>query len=129
MIPATHPYEARYRHGEGDKAYISNKPVIAWDDDGAALVADAKTGRLVEASSYSNFIRVAPTEPAVVGVIPGGDWRAEFEGGEDSGFAPVLAWLVTADGSCAPVCSDSDGSSFDPTDVGNFVRVANPVQS
>jgi hypothetical protein len=125
MIPATARYEARYRHGEGDKAYTTSKPVIAWDDHGA-LVADEKTGRLVEASSYTNFIRVAPADPEVVGVIPGGGWHAQFDDGAESGSAPVLAWLLTADGSCAPVCSDADGSPFDPTEIGNFVRVQAP---
>jgi len=125
MIPATHPYEARYRHDNNGKPYTSTKPIIAWDDHGAALVADAKSGRLVDATSYSNFVRVTPADPAVVGVIPGGGWHAEFDDG-DIGSTPVLAWLVSADGSCAPIASDADGSAFDPTEIGNFVRVKAP---
>lgn len=131
MIPATHPYEARYSHENptGGRPYFTTKPVVAWDEDGAAMVADQKTGRLREASSYSNFAGLAKADAAVVGVVPGGTWRAEFstdEGGTTSW--PVLAWLVRADGECTPVHADRDGCTDDPTTASNIVRLYQPEE-
>ena len=129
MIPATQPYEARYRHEGNGKQHFSTKPVIAWDDDGAALVPDEKTGRLREASSYSNFAGLAPADAPVIGTAPGGGWYAEHRtdnGDVDS--IPVLAWLVRADGSLTPTIADSDGYTDDPTTASNFIRLYQPAE-
>ncbi|WP_455359991.1 hypothetical protein [Streptomyces sp. SYSU K21746] len=129
MIPASHPYEARYRHDGHVRPYVTTKPVIAWGDDGVALVADEKTGRLREASSYSNFSGVAPADAEVVGAVPGGTWRAEFSTDEEGTVSwPVLAWLVRSDGECSPVYADRDGLTDSPLAVGNFVRLYQPEE-
>ncbi|MDX3235682.1 hypothetical protein PV392_08275 [Streptomyces sp. ME03-5709C] len=130
MIPAPHaPYEASYRHENGGRPYLTSKPVIAWDNDGTALVPDEKTGRLRAADSYSNFAGVAPAKVPAVGILPGGTWRAEFRD-DDGGVVsnPVLAWLVHADGSCVPTVADADGYADDPTTASNFVRLFQPEE-
>ncbi len=129
MTPATARYEASYRH-EGDRgAHFTTKPVIAWGDDGAALVADMKTGRLRDADSWSNFAGLAMADAEVVGVIPGGSWRAEHSTDDgDVESTPVLAWLVHTDGSCTPTIADRDGYTDDPTTASNFVRLYEPEE-
>lgn len=132
MIPATTPYVARYRQTfdrpDGSQgSYIADKPVIAWDDDGEALVAASERGRLVLASGYSNFEGLDTADPHVVAALPGAGWLAEYK--EDDGTLfrfPVTAWLVSSDGSCKPVKVDADGYSDDARDSANFVRLITP---
>lgn len=124
MIPAYQPYEANYKHQSGDYTYLSDKPVIAWDDDGNALVVDEKAGKLRAANSYANFDSVTPVAAPVIAAIPAHGWIAEFK--DDSGGtfkSPLVAWAVRADGTLEPVHVDSDGLSDDPTAVGNFIRL------
>lgn len=129
MIPATARYEASYRHEKDGRAHFTTKPVIAWGDDGAALVADMKTGRLCDADSWSNFAGLAMADAEVVGVIPGGSWRAEHSTDDgDVESTPVLAWLVHADGSCTPTIADRDGYTDDPTTASNFIRLYEPEE-
>ncbi|MGV9242643.1 hypothetical protein [Streptomyces sp. NPDC003710] len=129
MIPATRPFDARYRQANGDRTYFTTKPVIAWSDDGTALVPDPKTGRLVDADSYSNFAGLIAADAEVVGVIPGGSWRAEHSTDDgDVESTPVLAWLVHTDGSYTPTIADRDGYTDDPTTASNFVRLYQPEE-
>ncbi|MFD9225243.1 hypothetical protein ACFWDI_35765 [Streptomyces sp. NPDC060064] len=130
MIAASHdPYEARFRHENNGRPHFSTKPVIAWDDDGCALVPDEKTGRLREASSYSNFAGLAPADAPVIGTAPGGGWSAEHRTDNgDTEATPVLAWLVHADGSLTPTIADIDGLTDDPTTASNFVRLHPPTE-
>ncbi|MFE5189211.1 hypothetical protein [Streptomyces sp. NPDC056628] len=127
MIPATTAYEASYRHESNGRAHFTSKPVIAWSDDGAALVVDMKTGRLRDADSWNNFAGLREATAAVIGAVPGGSWRAEHSTEEgDIESTPVLAWLVHADGYCTPTVADRDGYTDDPTTASNFVRLYQP---
>jgi hypothetical protein len=127
VIPAAHPYDARFRHESHGKTHFTTKPVIGWSDEGSAMVADHKSGRLREASSYSNFAGIAQADPATVGVIPGGGWRAEYRDDDGQSVSePVLAWMVRGDGSCIPAAVDSTGFADDPTDASNFVCLYHP---
>lgn len=127
MIPAQHPYQARFKHAmNSGKTRYSHKPVIAWDDDGHALVADESRGCLVMASSYSNFDGVSESRDPVVGVIPGGGWRALYNDDGKASVDPLIAWLVHPDGSVVPVDTDNDGITSIPTEVSNFVRLLPP---
>jgi hypothetical protein len=126
VIPATQPYIARYKQAEG---YYTDKPVIAWDDDGYPLVAGEH--RLQRADSWTNYTDIVPSESPIVAVIPGGGWLAGYKD-EDSGEEitdPVLAWTVTADGTCQPVDVDGTGWCDDPTSVDNFTRLYEPASS
>lgn len=131
MIPATRPHTARYKHettGPDDKPHVvySTKPVIAWDADGVALVADKKTGRLRPADSWTNFHDVQPDKGRVTTAIPGAGWRAEFRFEGRLHSWPVVAWLVREDGECEPLTVDRDGIADDPTTTSNFTRLFHP---
>lgn len=133
MIPAPHtPYVARYRQENKATAstYYTTKPVVAWDDDGAAQVVDQRTGRLVDASSYSNFASVMEADTvSVVAAIPGGGWLAEYQNDDGTTFTmTIVAWNVRADGSIDAVCTDAGGVNGDPTDDEGFVRLYLPAE-
>lgn len=131
MIPATEAYTAVFRHEntktpEGRPTY-SEQPVIAWDDEGNALVVDEKTGRLRAANSWANFDGVHPGQAPVVAAIPGGGWLVEYSADDGTPVAsPLPAWLVRRDGSFDPIDVDRDGVSGDPTETANFLRVHHP---
>ncbi|MFJ5150860.1 hypothetical protein ACIQCF_04630 [Streptomyces sp. NPDC088353] len=130
MIPASQPYVARYRqHNQAtDTTHHSTKPVVAWGSDGMALVADEKTGRLVDADSYSNFagLMEAPASQAVA-TLPGGGWLAEYRDDDGTTFTfTVVAWSAKSDGDLEPLCVDRDGFVSNPTEDGNFVRLYHP---
>ncbi|AEM87055.1 hypothetical protein [Streptomyces violaceusniger] len=130
MIPATQPHKAHYKHqtdGPDGKPQVhySTKPVIAWDGDGAALVAD-ESGRLRPAYDWSNFHHVAPAKGPVVAALPGDGWRSEFTFEGSLHSWPIAAWLVRDDGECEPATVDRDGLITDPTTAGNFTRLFHP---
>ncbi|MFE9121340.1 hypothetical protein [Streptomyces sp. NPDC007172] len=128
MIPAVHPYEARYRHESGGPHfYFTTKPVIAWSDEGLALVADETTGRLRKADTYSNFAGLSAGDAKVVATLPGGGWLAEFRQEDGtSTFCRVIGWLVQDDGTCTPGVSCQDGIVENPVESPNFIRLHEP---
>lgn len=127
MIPATQPYEANFRHGEKGSFSFTTKPVIAWDDEGRALVVSDQTHRLVQAESYRNFHGVSEAGGPVVAAIPGGGWSAVYRQDDGSQAAdPVLTWLVRVDGTVTPIDTDGQGVSEEPAQSGNFVQLLPP---
>jgi hypothetical protein len=131
VIPATQPYEARFRqsHKLSDgrvHEYFSTKPVLAWDDDGGPLVAGKQ--RLAPADSYKNFHDVVPAGPPAVTALPGGGWVAEYKddaNGNTFEF-PVVAWAIDTSGDLTPTIVYSDGMSDSATSLDNFVRLYHP---
>lgn len=124
MIPATHPYEARFTHKNDDgRTTFSFKPVIAWDDDGQPLVAGKR--KLMVASSFTNFDRImAADDSPVVATVPGDGWRAEFKDEDGSTISdPVIAFAVRADGTGLPIQVGSDGEVDTSTSASNFSRL------
>ncbi|MDG9717432.1 hypothetical protein [Streptomyces sp. DH24] len=133
VIPANRPaYVARYRHHNKatDTTNHSTKPVVAWDDDKVALVVDEKTGRLVDASSYSNFAGLMEDRaPRIVATMPGGGWMAEYRDDDGTTFSfTVVAWNVKDDGDMEPACVDRDGFVSNPTQDEGFVRLFHPSE-
>ncbi|MEU3292993.1 hypothetical protein ABZ722_11595 [Streptomyces longwoodensis] len=133
MIAANRPtYVARYRHytEATDTTYHSTKPVVAWDDDRTALVVDEKTGRLVDADSYSNFAGLMEDQsPRVVATLPGGGWIAEYRDDDGTTFTfTVVAWSVKDDGALEPAVVDRDGFTSNPTEDDGFVRLYHPSE-
>lgn len=126
MIPATVRYEASFRHENKGEPYMTTKPVIAWNDFDEAMVTDEKTGRLVTADSYSEFVGLGLAEAAIVAAVPGGGWAAQYDGGPDNGLIPVLAWLISEDGHITPISSDAEGCHFDLTNTTDFDRMKSP---
>ncbi|MFF3346101.1 hypothetical protein [Streptomyces sp. NPDC002779] len=131
MIPAEHgAFVARYSNKESKTPGLrySTKPVVAWDDMGAAMVLDGRRGCLVRADSYSNFDCVlSATSAPIVGAVAGGGWRAEYSSDDGStSSTPIVAWNVRADGGLDPIYVDADGLTGDPTDDVNFMRIYLP---
>lgn len=126
MIPATIRYVAKFDHENLGEPYTTTKPVIAWDDCGSPMVADATTGSLVLATGEPNYAGLVPAEPSIIAAVPGGGWEAEYIGGDNNGYLPVLAWLIADDGNATPIYSDSDGVPFDMTSVEGFIRIKSP---
>ncbi|WP_331736549.1 hypothetical protein OG426_54770 (plasmid) [Streptomyces canus] len=128
MIPAEQPYEARYKHEKNGKATYTSKPVIAWDDDGQALIVDERTGRLVPASNDGSFLGVSEGQHPVVAAIPGAGWRARYKNPDGTTTTdPLLAWIVRSDGSLTPIDTDLTGLADDVTGVGNFDGLEPPA--
>lgn len=121
MIPAQHPYEANYKQEENGRTVYRSKPVIAWDDEGQALVVDERSGRLVPADSGRTFTGLSEGGHPVVAAIPGGGWSARYKN-QDGTFTvdPLVAWTVRSDGVLTPVDTDTTGLCDDVTTMGNF---------
>lgn len=115
MIPADGRHQASFKYdsptAKSGHYYIS-EPVVAWDDDGYALIArDDKSGRLHRAANFSNFAGVAEAGGYYVGAIPGGGWQVAWP--EDDGseyIEPVVAWVLKSDGTMEAVSVDSEGT-------------------
>ncbi|MFC7933961.1 hypothetical protein [Streptomyces cinereoruber] len=127
MIPAQHPYQANYRQEKDGRTVYRSKPVIAWDGEGQALVADERSGQLVPANNGRTFTGLSEGEYPVVAAIPGGGWGARFKE-EDGTFLvdPLVAWTIRSDGTLTPIDTDSTGLCDDPTTVSNFDGIVAP---
>lgn len=113
MIPATTPFVAHFNeHARpgGGRTIPTTKPVIAWDDDGRALVVDDKTGRLTRADSYKNFGGVEQATSSYVTAVPGGGWRLAWKQTDGTEYMePVLAWAIDGNGYGQAISADADG--------------------
>jgi hypothetical protein len=125
MIANTHPYEALFRRQKGDQKWFDKKPIVAWNDDGEALVVSDR--HLVCASSYPFFYCIQEADGRVVAAIPGGGYLARYK--QETGpplDVPILAWLITEDGRAMPITSDSDGYGNEATESSNFESIIEP---
>ncbi|MFE9797044.1 hypothetical protein ACFYRL_35590 [Streptomyces goshikiensis] len=127
MIPAQHPYEAKYKQEDGGRTVYRSKPVIAWDDEGQALVVDERSGRLVPANNGRAFTGLSEGGHPVVAAIPGGGWSARYKN-QDGTYTvdPLVAWTVRSDGTLTPIDTDTTGLCDDVTATGNFDGLVPP---
>jgi hypothetical protein len=118
VIKAPRGYRAVYSH-EKPHAHTTTKDVVAFDDDGQALVLGDRGG-LVPATSYTNFKDI--NEPGeyenryeVEHMISGGGWMARrYWDDKESGkrvYAdePVVAWVVSPGMTLTPWTTDQEG--------------------
>ncbi|MFF2475117.1 hypothetical protein [Streptomyces sp. NPDC058066] len=127
MIPANEPYLARFKREDDRLLKHAELPVIAWDDEGHALVVDLGRGILVRANSYKDFDGLAEDGARVVAAVPGAGWRAVFKGEDGSRrIEPVVAWKIEANGYTHPVGVHADGLHEDQTHVPDFDQVVAP---
>lgn len=126
MIPAGRPYDAVFKTTENGRDREWQKPVIAWDDNGNALVADHEEGALRAVSTAGNFVRLQEARGPAAGVIPGAGWRAVFGHGEDRGIHDVLAWVIDQDGYGAALWADEEGQVLEVTEIDDFARLLAP---
>lgn len=101
------------REGWGSYVHI---PVVGWrEGDGAALIAEHRTGRLVPATEYvtpngGKFVHVMPAERPIVAAVPGQGWRVKFEDYDDKiREEPVIAFAINAEGQAIPVAHTGVG--------------------
>jgi hypothetical protein len=128
MTPAIQPYEAIFTIKRDGRSRETRKAVIAWDDDGNALVADRERGALQAAKSYGNFVRLDEARGRAVGVIPGGGWRAVFQHENGTETVSVLAWAFDADRYGTPLYADEEGNVTDLQEISNLVRLVPPEE-
>jgi hypothetical protein len=133
MIPNTHSYEAVFRHKSKDTGedYSDYLPVIAWDDNGTAMVISRKSGGLVRVTDYPNFVCIREGEGRAVAVIPGCGYVVEYDNGDGTTFtSPVLAWVINDLGYARAISVDSSLASADTVnDSSNFKGVYLPADS
>ncbi|WP_261565317.1 hypothetical protein [Frankia gtarii] len=125
MIPA-HGWAARFNAQRGDgNPYRTTERVIAWDDDGQALVVDKAAGKLVLAAQIDGFTGI-DVDDHLVSALPGGGWMGEFRGaGGTTHHEPVIGWTVLAPGLGGPLFCDDQGL-FDPDPIPELIRVWHP---
>lgn len=111
--------------------YSHSKPVLAWDDQGTALILDEKRGMLRPARDYSNFDRVTEDdENTTVTAVPGDGWQFEYTDDNGETFrAPVVAWSIDATGWAIPLAADHDDGYGSPEAAGNFHRLVGPDEA
>lgn len=130
MIPANRGWVAVF---ENDDRPNHTKPVVAWDDNGAALILDEKLGALRPARDFTNFLRVVEDDDTpTVAAVPGGGWMIEYTDDSEPGGtfrAPVVAWAVDAKGWATPLGADQGGGYAEPVGGANFHRLIAPDEA
>ncbi|HEY0935651.1 MAG TPA: hypothetical protein VGD91_18125 [Trebonia sp.] len=127
MMQAPPGIFALYTH-EGPPRRVSRKSVIAFSDDGAALVA-GQYGSLVQAGQLAAFDRLTDGGDGseFTALIPAGGWRIEHT--RDDGTTqsePLVAWAITGAGRVTPLCIDGDNLVMDTIDYSGRFRVYHP---
>lgn len=103
MIPATAPYVATV-----DGFQI---PVVAWSDEGEALVVDSRRGTLRPARTLTGFTAVTEDDESIVTAVPGGGWMMRYIAEDGSTWVePVVAWAVDRRGYADALATDSTGA-------------------
>ncbi|WP_369041915.1 hypothetical protein [Streptomyces sp. Midd1] len=123
MIPSDGTHYVHYEAGVNQHARVL--PVIAWDDDGAPLVAGKQ--KLRKAYELGVVARIRQDNSAVVAAVPGGGWIIDCTDSDGNSWStPILAWTVHADGTAVPLTSDSDGVTTNATEGVDSYRVYHP---
>ncbi|WP_041254972.1 hypothetical protein [Frankia sp. EAN1pec] len=86
----------------------TNARVIAWNNDGQALVVDKAAGRLVPAAQFEGFEGLE-VDDHIVAALPGDGWMGEFRSGGSTFHEPVIGWRVLHLGIGDPFFGDDQG--------------------
>ena len=115
MTPADGTFFAHFGYPSQDTPG-SPREVIAWADNGDALLLGKKGLVVAHTLEGFQYIRRAKVQPKVVATLPGAGWQVstKFTDGE-IWTTPVLTWLVHENGDVVPMDVSPDGS------VGNAV--------
>lgn len=85
--------------------------VLAWDDQGHALVLDARRGQLVQARSLDGFRQVQQGDDPYLTAVPGQGWLVEATEPDGKVWTqPVIAFALDKDGCGVVVTGAGDGS-------------------
>lgn len=101
--------------------------VVAWSDEGHALVLDSERGKLVRADQRKGFRSVHQEGPTYAGMVPGGGWMYEFTSDDGSTrVQPVVAWMLKHNGDFIPCNLSDDDSIYASEVVGDGIRIYHP---
>lgn len=119
MIPATTLHHALFKDH-------TTPPVIAWDDEGYALILGR--GRLVRANGEPGFIAIGWDEVGpVVGIATADGWVAEFLSSEGHQTTlPLAGMAIRSTGEAFPLVIHPDGRCDDPQGDRRFKRIYHP---
>lgn len=122
MIPAAPGTTASFARRQTNGTYQWSKlPVVAWDDDGDALIV-GHTNRLVKATSlHIDLLDIAV--PEIGAVIPGGGWIATLN---DGWTTPVVGW-AEHDGFFTPLVV-IDRDHLEPIAAENLRDLTHPLE-
>jgi hypothetical protein len=124
LIPAPPGTVARYKFDNNGHPYYDEKPVIAFDGDGRALVAGGR--RLVPADDYANFTGL-DERAGYVALIPAGGWRVEFSDDDGSKWdEPLAGWALKNSGRIDPFTTDADGLTQNFDSYAGQYRIYHP---
>ncbi|WP_428956170.1 hypothetical protein [Streptomyces sp. cg35] len=128
MIPASASYNALFKRDEDGPQEYSSLPVIAWDDEGRALVVDLERGKLMPASGYKGFERLVEADERAVAAVPGAGWSALLKRPDGTTYTdPTIAWRIDVNGYVEGVgMSSRDGVRDDQSLMPYFVRYLAP---
>lgn len=128
MFPAPRGLVALFKHEMGGKVHHTDKPVVAFDEDGRPYVVPETGARLIPAESIRNYDGMGEDPyPPIVSLIPAGGWRVEYTGDTGTWSEPLAGWGLRANGDVVPLETDSTGL-VDTSDSGNF-RIYHPEQT
>jgi hypothetical protein len=110
VIPAPPGLFAHYQIERDGKVYRTRaeEVVVAFDDEGAALVLDEDDGDLKRADRCVDFRSVSqyPSRwnTRIVALIPAGGWRVEYTNPDGSeSVLPLVGWGATTSGQVVPL--------------------------
>jgi len=129
IIQAPPGIVARYKNParDGHPVRHTERPVIAFDDEGHALVLG--NNGLVSASWHGNFDRLSdePDHGDYLSLIPAGGWRAEYAGKDGSRWSePLIGWALKPGSIIVPLATDSAGDVEDFESYGGEYRIYHP---
>jgi hypothetical protein len=107
---------ARYNPTKPNAPVI--RPVVAWNDEGEALVVDESRAKLVRAANFADFVRLDRCSRVVSAVPAQPGWTVKIweDNDDDSSIfsVPIVAWLVDEEGFLTPISASSD-SHLEPS--------------
>jgi hypothetical protein len=127
LIPAPPGIVARYKHEEDGRTHHNELAVIAFDEDGGALVLGKDS--LVPATSYRNFDGLSDgSEHAGYSMlIPAGGWRVEFTNRDGSRWSePLVGWALKPSSYVTPLTADDTGYVSDFEHYRGAYRIYHP---
>ncbi|MCF8607543.1 hypothetical protein L5I01_29720 [Gordonia sp. HY442] len=97
--------------------------VVAWDDNGCALVVSYRSGRLVPA-----VVPLRDDDFNIRAITHAPDWFAVYDIGGKEERTPLIGWGVREDGTVVPLETDSLGEVDNSTNVSNLLRIEHDSQ-
>jgi hypothetical protein len=113
---------ARYRHRDGWREWTTEKQVLAFDDNGEALVL-TDDGLEPAHRQPGRFLGIMEPDTTFRTIITSGGWRARVTLHDGSAYVvPLVAWAIDDHGWGVPIITDADGGA-QPLQPKDYARV------